>query len=156
MYALARSYADAGDFKQSLDMHEAALSKRMTKLGPEASDTLLSMLRVSQLRKDQVMCLEALGKWDALERSQSVSPSDAAAFRSACAGILRETDKSPAGQARANQEANRAMALLQQAVSKGYTSAQVKQDKDLDPLRDRDDFKKLITDLEAKTAAEKK
>ena len=41
------------------------------------------------------------------------------------------------------------MALLHQAVAKGYkNAAHMKQGKDLDPLRDRDDFKKLFSDLE--------
>jgi hypothetical protein len=29
-------------------------------------------------------------------------------------------------------------------------AAQLKQDKDFDPIRDRDDFKKLLSDLQAK------
>ncbi|HVJ79608.1 MAG TPA: tetratricopeptide repeat protein, partial [Planctomycetia bacterium] len=48
--------------------------------------------------------------------------------------------------------AGRAMELLQQAVKAGWTeAAHMKQDSDLDPLRDRDDFKMLLADLEAKS-----
>jgi tetratricopeptide (TPR) repeat protein len=44
-----------------------------------------------------------------------------------------------------------AIQLLQQAVTAGYKDhAHMKADKDLDPLRGRDDFKKLLADLEAK------
>jgi hypothetical protein len=43
------------------------------------------------------------------------------------------------------------MKLLRDAVSKGYKdAAHVKKDTDLDPLRQREDFKKLITELEGK------
>ena len=44
--------------------------------------------------------------------------------------------------------ADEAMKLLQEAVKGGYRdAAQLKRDKDLDPIRDRDDFKKLLADL---------
>jgi tetratricopeptide (TPR) repeat protein/tRNA A-37 threonylcarbamoyl transferase component Bud32 len=45
--------------------------------------------------------------------------------------------------------ADRAMELLQKAVQAGFTNAaHMKQDNDLDALRDRVDFKKLLADLE--------
>jgi hypothetical protein len=49
-----------------------------------------------------------------------------------------------------NQEyADRAMDLLHKAVKAGYkNAAHMARDADLDPLRDRDDFKKLLADLE--------
>jgi serine/threonine protein kinase/tetratricopeptide (TPR) repeat protein len=44
-----------------------------------------------------------------------------------------------------------AMKLLHEAVSKGYKdAAHMKKDTDLDPLRQREDFKKLVADLEGK------
>ena len=47
------------------------------------------------------------------------------------------------------------MQWLQKAVQAGYKdAAHMKKDTDLDSLRDRDDFKKLLAELEAK--AEKK
>jgi tetratricopeptide (TPR) repeat protein len=45
--------------------------------------------------------------------------------------------------------ADRAAELLQKAVKAGFKNAgDVKKNTDLDPLRDRDDFKKLLADLE--------
>ena len=42
-----------------------------------------------------------------------------------------------------------AMKLLRDAVSKGYKDApHMKKDTDLDPLRQREDFEKLIAELE--------
>jgi hypothetical protein len=47
--------------------------------------------------------------------------------------------------------AARAVELLRQAVARGYKNlAHMKKDRDLDILRDREDFKKLAADLEAK------
>jgi hypothetical protein len=44
-----------------------------------------------------------------------------------------------------------AMKLLRDAVSKGHKDvAHVKNDTDLDPLRQRDDFQKLVAELEEK------
>jgi len=43
------------------------------------------------------------------------------------------------------------MKLLRDAVSKGYKdAAHMKKDTDLDPLRQRDDCRKLIAELEGK------
>ena len=50
--------------------------------------------------------------------------------------------------------ADRAMELLQKAVKEGWNAADhTTNDPDLDPLRDRDDFKKLLADLERKPAS---
>jgi hypothetical protein len=41
------------------------------------------------------------------------------------------------------------MAWLKQAVAAGYKDAtEIKEDKDLDPLRERADFKRLLMELE--------
>jgi hypothetical protein len=53
--------------------------------------------------------------------------------------------------------AARAMELLRQAVQKGFQDvAHMKKDTDLDPLREREDFQKLIRELEAKKPASPK
>jgi len=44
-----------------------------------------------------------------------------------------------------------AMKLFREAVSKGYKDlSNIKKDTDLDPVRDREEFKKLLAELEAK------
>jgi hypothetical protein len=49
-----------------------------------------------------------------------------------------------------NAYADRAMELLQAAVQAGYKdAARMRVDPDLDPLREREDFKKLLADLES-------
>ena len=45
--------------------------------------------------------------------------------------------------------ADQAMAMLRDAVAKGYKDvADMKKDTDLDPLRQREDFKALVAELE--------
>ena len=57
----------------------------------------------------------------------------------------------PAGSPRREQSAARAVALLRQAVRKGYKDfAHLKADSDLDPLRARADYRQLLADLEVK------
>ena len=48
---------------------------------------------------------------------------------------------------------DRAVESLRQAIAKGYKDAgQIKKDKDLDPLRQRDDFRKVVAELAPKGA----
>jgi hypothetical protein len=50
----------------------------------------------------------------------------------------------------ANSYADRALEALRQAVTRDYKdAANLKKDPDLDPLRGRDDFQKLLAELEA-------
>ena len=54
-------------------------------------------------------------------------------------------------QKRADEYASRALDVLRQAVSKGFGNLPLMQtDHDLDGLRSRDDFKKLVAELEQK------
>jgi hypothetical protein len=55
------------------------------------------------------------------------------------------------------KQAEMAMDCLKQAVDAGFNNlAQMRRDKDLDPLRDREDFKQLLARLEAGKAQEQK
>jgi hypothetical protein len=50
----------------------------------------------------------------------------------------------------AKSYAARALDLLRQAVARGYKDAALmKKDPDLDPLRQRDDYRKLLAEVEA-------
>jgi hypothetical protein len=60
----------------------------------------------------------------------------------------------PRRQELARGYADRAVALLRRAVAAGFQdAAHMKRDTDLDSLRGRDDFQKLLADLEARTPA---
>ena len=72
-----------------------------------------------------------------------------ACLRAIIATILRAVDKSEGAAKDAAAEADRAMVWLKQAVAAGFKDINLmKTDKDLDALRDREDFKKLLAELE--------
>jgi hypothetical protein len=67
--------------------------------------------------------------------------------------VVAELDKLDATQRKevAQFYAETAMKLLREAVNKGYKDvAHMKKDTDLHPLRQRDDFQKLVAELEEK------
>jgi tetratricopeptide (TPR) repeat protein len=111
-------------------------------------------LRAFQKQKAAAGCLETAAKWEALRRTDADSLYSAACMRAICAAVIRATDPTPAGAAKAQEQADLALAWLQQAVAAGYKDvAHLKKDTDLDPLRSRDDFKKLLAALEAEAKA---
>ena len=78
---------------------------------------------------------------------------DAACYLSLCIPIVAKHDKLDDKQRKeaAQFYGDAAMKILRDAVSKGFKNvAHMKQDTDLDPLRQREDFKKLIAELEGK------
>ena len=84
------------------------------------------------------------------------APSDAynaACFLSLCVPIAAKHDKLDATQRKnaAQFYGDAAMRLLRDSVSNGYKdSAHITKDSDLDPLRQREDFQKLVAELEEK------
>jgi serine/threonine protein kinase len=78
---------------------------------------------------------------------------DAACLLSLCVPVVVKHDKLDAKQRKAAAQfyGDAAMKFLRDAVSKGYKDVmQMKTDTDLDPLRQREDFKKLLAELEGK------
>jgi tetratricopeptide (TPR) repeat protein len=107
-------------------------------------------LRHFERVKDGAGCRQTAGMWEALKRTDADSLYSAALFRSVAAAVIRAADKSPAGNKLADGEADLAMTRLKQAVAAGYKdAAHMTQDKDLDGLRGREDFMKLLTELKA-------
>ena len=95
--------------------------------------------------------------WENLHRKDARSLYNAACYRAVAAKVIRATDRSPAGAQAFAAEADRAMSWLRQAIAAGYKKvAMLKQDSDLDALRDRADFQKTVADLEAAAEKEKK
>jgi len=72
-------------------------------------------------------------------------------YSNASAAAGRDSKLSPAEQARLETRyADRAMTSLRRAIAQGYRRPDLfKKDTDLDPLRARDDFQKLIAEVEA-------
>src|SRR5262249_18431307 len=94
--------------------------------------------------------VEAIGRQPDL---QPVSVFNIACFFSRASAVVdRDAKLSPPDCKRLKAHyADRAMDFLNQSVAKGFrVPAAMKNDRDLEPLRGRADFQKLIADLEAK------
>jgi tetratricopeptide (TPR) repeat protein len=105
-------------------------------------------LRIFEKKRDVAGCLETAGRWEALERPDAQSLYQSACFRSVCAAVINQTDRTPLGETKAKEQADSAMIWLKQAVAAGYKNSQLAANADLDALRDREDFKKLIAEVQ--------
>jgi hypothetical protein len=98
-------------------------------------------------------CRATAELFEQLGRTDSGSLYNAACYRAVTASILRACDTSAEAEQRAAAEADRAMQWLSQSVAAGYTDlVSIKQDKDLDALRERGDFHELLAQLQARQA----
>jgi hypothetical protein len=111
------------------------------------------------------MTQHQLGKKDeakaTLDRLRKLMKQPHGAKDAECAGFLREAEeliegKVPEAKRKelAQQYGDRAVALLRQAIDKGWAQAywMEKGDEDLNPIRDRADFKPCVADLHKKLA----
>src|SRR5262249_7041643 len=84
------------------------------------------------------------------ENTDSATLYDAACFYALIAARAAKQAPKNTSSVRAEKYAMRAVALLRQAVQKGWKDfTHLKNDPDLNPLRSRADFQKLLQDLEA-------
>ena len=99
-------------------------------------------------------CRAVTAEYETLKLTDAAGKAyDAACLRAVCASAILEDPKTPTADAArlAREQADLAMAWLHKAVAAGYSDvAHMKRDKDLDALREREDFKKLISELQAK------
>jgi tetratricopeptide (TPR) repeat protein len=119
---------------------------------PAAEVPGLLEMRVRYLLKEQKLpeALESAVKIKELAGDKAEQLYNAACAYALCAGAAKQAKSPVTGAAGSGKLAEEAMALLKQAVAKGFEKvAHMKQDKDLDSLRDREDFKKMIAGLEA-------
>jgi hypothetical protein len=117
------------------------------------------------LRMSRALTLTHLGKYEEAvsvaeelagppERASITIYPAACVFSRASAAVGLDTKRTAADRRQlAEQYAARAVALLRRSQSQGYFKepanlATLKQDKDLDPLRSRDDFQKLLRELQ--------
>jgi hypothetical protein len=102
-------------------------------------------------KRDVAGCRATADQFENLSRADANSLYNAACMRSVTAAVIRGNDTSVAAAKDASAEADRAMAWLRKAVAVGFRDIeQMKQDRDLDALREREDFKRLLADLETK------
>ncbi len=97
-------------------------------------------------------CRATSEKWEKLARTDADSLYTAACMRAVTAAVIRATDKSVAGAKQVEIEADQAMDWLRKAAAAGYKNADhIRKDANLDTLRTRDDFQKLLSSLENKS-----
>jgi len=114
-------------------------------------------LRYFEKAKDAAGCRQTAELWEQLKRTDAASLYDAACMRAVTAAVLLANDKSEKATKAAAAEADRAMAWLKQAVAAGYkNAAHMKKDTDLNALRNRPDFQKLLAQIEGKQAKDKR
>jgi tetratricopeptide (TPR) repeat protein len=145
MGTLAESLIDLGRHAEAVTVIDDCLRRTVGKtVDPRLVAGVLDFrLRSFARQKDATGCRRTAELWERLERKDADSLYTAAVFRSVTAGL------SPAN-AR-DCDARKATEWLTRAVVAGYGAprlvSRVTQDRDLDPLRDRDDFKLLMMDL---------
>ena len=94
--------------------------------------------------------------WEGLPSRTGEEWFETACARAALAGLAGR-DGAGVSAAEGKAEADQAMALLRKAVAMGYRDAGAfRTDSALDPLRQREDFKKLLVELEQRSAARPK
>ena len=157
MNNLANSYYARGRHAEAVRLHEETLALRKAKLGPDHPDTLVSMNNLAS-------SYHALGRYaEALKlheealtlRRAKLGPDHpdtlVSMYDLACCQTLMI-----AKSADPDKQAKLAMDCLRKAIAAGYSDiAQIKKDTDLDALRGRDDFNKLVADLERQAALKK-
>jgi serine/threonine protein kinase len=128
-------------------MHRAAGRDVHPRLLPKV---MYLRLRHFEKTRDGAGCQATAQMWEKLARSDATSLYDAACMRAVAAAVIRASDKSPVTARRAATEADEAMAWLRQAVSAGFDNVTLlKENKDLDALRDWTGFQELVVGLEA-------
>jgi serine/threonine protein kinase/tetratricopeptide (TPR) repeat protein len=151
MANLASSYADLGRHVDALKLEEEVLPLRKAKLGPDHLDTLTSMANLASSYVALGRHAEALKLYEetlALSKAK-LGPehprTGMVTYGIACvhALMIPKSGDSP-------RQADLAMDWLKRSVAAGYRDVDLmKKDTDLNALRDRDDFKKLLAELEA-------
>jgi serine/threonine protein kinase/tetratricopeptide (TPR) repeat protein len=128
------------------DCLRRAVGQRVHKNFPNVAGLRLHYFEEAE---DAAGCRATAEIWEKQERTDAASLYQAACCRAVTAKVLRATDSSPATVHQADQEADRAIAWLKQAVAAGYKDVtKLDEDEDLEALRDRADFQKLLAELE--------
>lgn len=99
--------------------------------------------------KDPRGCHETALMWERLNETDADSLYYAACLRAITAGIFKTIGDSDVAAQQTANEAEQAMQWLRQAIDAGFDDAdQIKEDEDLDVLRDRNDFQQILKRLE--------
>jgi tetratricopeptide (TPR) repeat protein len=158
MTNLADGYVKLGRKADALKLQEETLALQKAKLGPTHPDTLASMNNLAMSyagagrRQEAAKLFEDSFALLKAKKGASHPHTLQVMYNVACIHALLIPDVNEHA-----QQADLAVTLLQQAVDAGFQDVElIKKDRDLDALRNRPDFKKLLDRLEAKASAGKK
>jgi serine/threonine-protein kinase len=153
-----RDFAGAKAYMQEAEPHHQAALKASPR-NPTYCQIYQSNLRMLVHANagllDQAAAVKAAEKKRDLDWDPPSDAYNAACALALCIPIVEKVDKIETAkrQAAILFYGDQAMAMLRDAVAKGFNDALfMKQDDDLKALRNRDDFKKLVADLEAANA----
>ncbi len=154
MHNLANSYAALGRHAEALQLREQTLARRQATLEADHPDTLTSMnnLAISYAALGRHAEALKLDEETLALRQGKLGPDHPdtllSMYNIACTQALLVPKSADRG-----KQADLAMECLKRAVAAGYKDlALIKKDTDLNALRDREDFKKLLAELEAREA----
>jgi eukaryotic-like serine/threonine-protein kinase len=152
---IRRDFAAAGKLiNEAMSYHQAALRAQ-----PQHPDyrsyyrnNLAELTQSCAGRGDRAAALATAIKRRDVGWDPATDAYEAACMLARCVPIVEKDDKLDAAKRQAEMRfyADQAMAMLQGAVAKGYKNIEhMKKDKDLDTLRAREDFKRLLARLQA-------
>ena len=139
---------------QALPHHQAALkaNPRHPTYREFYRNHLLVLVQAQAGLLDQAAAVQAAKQIRDLDWGQPDNTYNAARALAQCIPIVEKHDKLNAKERQAAMQfyGDEAMKLLREAVAKGFKdAARMKKDTDLEPLRGREDFQKLLAELEA-------
>jgi tetratricopeptide (TPR) repeat protein len=158
MHSVATSYANLGRYDEAIKLYHETLALMKGKLGPDHPNTLRSINNLAACYAARGRHAEALELHEEVLRLMTAKlgpdhPNTVGSmYNIACvhALMIPKSDNSA-------KQADHAMTLLTQAVAAGWDDlVHMKKDPDLNVLRDREDFKKLLAELERKAPEPKK
>jgi tetratricopeptide (TPR) repeat protein len=151
MWGVAENLIKLGHDAEAIPVIDGCLERAARTADSDPFSGLADLrLRHFVKARDAAGCRATAALWEKMPLKSPGSLYHAACHRAVTAAILRATDNSAEGAKQAGAEEDRAMAWLKKAVAAGFKDAAgLKQDKDLEALRDRADFRKLVSDLEA-------
>ena len=153
MVNLAQCLVQLDRGSEAIPLLDEAIAK--ARVNPAVNPRLIPLAfsqRWHHVRKtaDPAGCRTTAEMWEMLNRTDAGGLHAAARFRAVAAGVQAKAPGADAVKL-ARDDADRAMQWLHRAVQAGFRdAAHMKKDTDLDALRERDDFKKLLAKLEAK------
>jgi serine/threonine protein kinase len=152
LWNLASNLADVGRFDEALKACEECLMLAEGQpvdpnLIPEVTHIRLVIFREKQ---DAAACRAAAEAWDALGRTDAESLFLAARMHSVAGAVLQQVEEDVAVSAgEITKELDLAMQRLQAAVAAGFEDAdRLKDVSDFDPVREREDFRALVAEVE--------